>query len=264
MWTCSRCGETHEEQFANCWRCGSPRDGSGRSGNAASTASAQQSEPMAGATGPAAGPRRSRMAVAALVLGILSFLLFLIPALIGLALGIVALVQINRSRGRLWGQGFAIAGIIMSGLIILLTPVILAMLFPVFVRARESARWENCLVHTKNLAVATQMYITDYEACPGASGWCETLTEYVKNEDVFRCPSEPDLRCGYAYNAELDLAPISSVPDWSMTITQFESNRGWNAAGGWELLVPSPRHRGGDNYAFIDGHAAWLPRQPAQ
>ena len=26
-WTCPTCGESHEPQFAECWRCGTPRDG---------------------------------------------------------------------------------------------------------------------------------------------------------------------------------------------------------------------------------------------
>jgi hypothetical protein len=49
MWTCSQCGETHEDQFADCWRCGSARDSVGRSEDAAGNLSAQQSEPMTGA-----------------------------------------------------------------------------------------------------------------------------------------------------------------------------------------------------------------------
>jgi len=26
LWVCSHCGETLEEQFTDCWKCGTPRD----------------------------------------------------------------------------------------------------------------------------------------------------------------------------------------------------------------------------------------------
>jgi hypothetical protein len=27
MWTCAQCGESHEESFDTCWKCGTGRDG---------------------------------------------------------------------------------------------------------------------------------------------------------------------------------------------------------------------------------------------
>jgi len=34
----------------------------------------------------------------------------------------------------------------------------------------------------------------------------------------------------------------------------FESDKGWNAHGGKELLPHTPRHSGGDMYGFAGGH----------
>ena len=36
---------------------------------------------------------------------------------------------------------------------------------------------------------------------------------------------------------------------------------GPRAHGGPELLPDEPRHYGGDNYGFADGHTVWLPRK---
>jgi len=41
----------------------------------------------------------------------------------------------------------------------------------------------------------------------------------------------------------------------------FESDAGWNAAGGAELLPDEPRHKRGDNYIFADGRVDWVPRK---
>ena len=107
--------------------------------------------------------------------------------------------------------------------VIAIIAILAAMLFPVFARARESARKIQCLSNVKNIATAVQMYLTDYdrfppgqhdtamlEAMSAATGrdlcvrfpeaamawganpflrWPVILDEYVRNRDVWRCPS---------------------------------------------------------------------------
>jgi len=113
--------------------------------------------------------------------------------------------------------------------VIAIIAILAAMLFPVFARARESARKIQCLSNVKNIAIAVQIYLTDYDRLPpnetnGAAinffsgdgstgpggdndgmrdGQCVEraydanpflrpaviLQEYVKNRDVYRCPS---------------------------------------------------------------------------
>jgi hypothetical protein len=51
--------------------------------------------------------------------------------------------------------------------------------------------------------------------------------------------------------------------------TIFESDVGWNAHGGRELLPEKPRHLvgghlGGDNYGFLEGSARWVKRGAAE
>ncbi|MCJ7752167.1 MAG: DUF1559 domain-containing protein [Armatimonadetes bacterium] len=114
--------------------------------------------------------------------------------------------------------------------VIAIIGILAAMVFPVFARARESARKAVCLSNVKNIALAIQMYLADnndvlppgehrreaieyFQSVPGGhtsrsydigdlSDNCNhdwqanpylkapvVLDEYIKNRDVWRCPS---------------------------------------------------------------------------
>lgn len=119
-----------------------------------------------------------------------------------------------------------------------------------------------CLSNTKNIALAVQMYLADNdEAFPPAADWCDRLEVYIGNRDVYRCPRAEGLDCGFAYNAALDEVSLDDVPHPARTIVIFESDAGWNASGGRELLPDEPRHEMGDNYGFADGSARWMERR---
>lgn len=214
----------------------------------------------AGTAPPPSAPRTSGLAVASLILGILGGLV--ITGLLGLIFGIMALVQIGRSQGRLRGQGLAIAGTVISGLALLSIPLLAAMVFPVFMRARSTAQKAVCLSNVKNISLALSMYMADNnDRLPAAADWCGDLEEYVRNYDVFYCPVAGDLDCAYAYNSDLSGADFASFADPASTVAIFESDLGWNASGLPQDLLPSePRHLGGENYGYLDGHAQWVPR----
>ena len=82
--------------------------------------------------------QNNSLATAALITGIVSFILPI--ALVPIILGIIALYQIKASNGRQGGNGLAIAGIVIGGVNIFLVFVLYAILFPVFMKAREKAR----------------------------------------------------------------------------------------------------------------------------
>jgi hypothetical protein len=142
-----------------------------------------------------------------------------------------------------------------SGGIVVFTVVFL----PVWTRPSEASRSIQCLSNVKNIAMALSVYVDDYGRLPAQARWCDTLGEYIRNPDVYRC-SEAQARCAYAYNTALD-AIEAGVFDPARFPAIFESDRGWNAHGSKELLPDFPRHLGGDNYGFPDGHGAWYPRK---
>jgi prepilin-type N-terminal cleavage/methylation domain-containing protein/prepilin-type processing-associated H-X9-DG protein len=130
--------------------------------------------------------------------------------------------------------------------VIAIIGILAAMLFPVFARARESARKTQCLANVKNIAMAFQIYLTDYDAfypkgngqkeavdyvtslCGGCRLDCAPtqlnpylrvpviLDEYIKSRDVWRCPSAK------MSTAVLNGLPINPcTPDW---LTALKAN----------------------------------------
>jgi prepilin-type processing-associated H-X9-DG protein len=153
---------------------------------------------------------------------------------------------------------------------LLLLAVILVLAFYVALsvlgRAGESGPpLHPCLSHVKNISLAVQMYAADNDDhFPPAGEWCDVLDEYVKNRDVFQCPqARGGPGWNYAYNPLLSSRSMYDLADLANTVAIFESDAGRNAAGGPELLPDEPRHLGGDNYGFADGHASWLKRKSA-
>jgi prepilin-type N-terminal cleavage/methylation domain-containing protein/prepilin-type processing-associated H-X9-DG protein len=122
--------------------------------------------------------------------------------------------------------------------VIAIIGILAAMLFPVFARARESARKIQCLANVKNIAIAFQMYLTDYDRMPPAEHreevidyFCDTraiqanpylplpeiLDEYIKNRDVWACPASR-WHAGFAIN------PGLGSGGWFGYFLQYESN----------------------------------------
>jgi len=91
--------------------------------------------------------------------------------------------------------------------VIAIIAILAAILFPVFAQAREKARQSTCLSNMKQIGLALNMYIDDYdETYPtydGAGGWLPyILSPYIKNGynsgagtspkgSVWVCPSSP-------------------------------------------------------------------------
>ncbi len=162
-------------------------------------------------------------------------------------------------------RGPSVARIARVGRVLAVVGLLLTLWLPVQrVRRRdaESRPSTQCLAQVKNIAMGLEIYLSDYSRFPGQDRWCDTLDEYIKNRDVYRCP-QAQARCGYAYNTALDSIWAIAV-DPSRVTAVFDADGAWNAHGGKELLPDFPRHGGGDNYGFPDGHAAWFARKKPQ
>ncbi len=84
--------------------------------------------------------------------------------------------------------------------VIAIIAILAAILFPVFAQAREKSRQTVCLSNMRQMGLAVQMYLQDYdERFPldshtgsGASWtWLFTLEPYTKTKLLYRCPSDP-------------------------------------------------------------------------
>jgi prepilin-type N-terminal cleavage/methylation domain-containing protein/prepilin-type processing-associated H-X9-DG protein len=200
--------------------------------------------------------------------------------------------------------------------VIAIIAILAAILFPVFARAREKARQTSCLSNARQLALAVDMYLTDYEAYPlhshkelGNPGWrwMKMLLPYVKNEGIYACPTVSgravDLNSSaqmYGWNYQYlgngrnptGLGPAlltseSQIETPSETIaiadsgglakylgTANQGNSGYSidpplpnpifgvyyggSTAPGDRAIVAPRHNGGANLAFCDGHAKWL------
>jgi prepilin-type N-terminal cleavage/methylation domain-containing protein/prepilin-type processing-associated H-X9-DG protein len=185
--------------------------------------------------------------------------------------------------------------------VIAIIAILAAILFPVFARAREKARQTSCLSNLKQLGLALMMYAQDYdETYPAVaavvfngsswetqvfSPWRPALEPYVKNTQVFYCPSKAN-RSGYTDNDNTDYC-LNGYFACATTMGYFPSpaqaiclaERSDSAVDGGDLdfckyITYSPweeecflphlctdRHNGGSNYAFADGHAKWCRQE---
>lgn len=91
----------------------------------------------------------------------------------------------------------------------------------------------KCVDNLRKLEIAMQVYADENNRkYPTSDKWCDLLIrgEYVKNKKTFRCPSHIKDRCSYAINPN---ATPDSPPD---TVLIFETQGGWNQAGGPEIF----------------------------
>ena len=204
---------------------------------------------------PPSPKRTSGLAIASLILGILGIFPCGLTALIGLILGIVAMSQVRKSNGTLGGHGLALAGTIVSAVLLLFGVLIgTAMLLPALAKAKAKAMSIQCMNNARELSSAAHVYAGDHQNhFPAATNWCDALKSYVTSEKTFKCPAANALdRCDYGFNSRLDGVDMTQVN--SNTVLFFETEDGWDVSGGPELLLTQSRHAHLIVVAFADGH----------
>ena len=82
--------------------------------------------------------------------------------------------------------------------VIAIISILVAILFPVFAQAREKARQTACMSNSRQFALATAMYVQDWEAYmffsfnrlgnPGYR-WMQMIFPYMKSAHIHHCPS---------------------------------------------------------------------------
>jgi prepilin-type N-terminal cleavage/methylation domain-containing protein/prepilin-type processing-associated H-X9-DG protein len=202
--------------------------------------------------------------------------------------------------------------------VIAIIAILAAILFPVFARAREAARATTCRSNLKQVSTAMMMYVQDYDETmingptSGEGGLCGTggihgvqlgtwsggipmygfwnarALPYIKNEQVFRCPSESNPHrwspCNngpiangayywgdyglnqYAYDQSLAVfaspATTAMVVEARAQYNRQNCNQPTGHCCGGEtyqgMQVPRVRHSETHNVAFMDGHVKAL------
>jgi len=152
--------------------------------------------------------------------------------------------------------------------VIAIIAILAAILFPVFAKAREKARQASCLSNVKQLCLGILQYAQDNdEMVPGwhtrcwapagqqiDSPWQADIMAYVKNEQIFGCPSQqrqasfdgcfqqanPDWYCaefGYGYNERMSHA--LSDPQNGCTCVRAKKMVAWKYPSNTLLVADS-------------------------
>jgi Domain of unknown function (DUF4190)/Toastrack DUF4097 len=131
---CSQCGKEISPQDAFCRRCGAKVEAETPTAPALMPPHAFPPEPAS------SYPKPSGLAIAALVLGILSFMcLPILGAVLAIVFGLLARGDIKRSQGRLGGRGLAVAGIILGSVNLAILIILAAIFIPfAIIRAGET------------------------------------------------------------------------------------------------------------------------------
>ncbi|HZT44290.1 MAG TPA: DUF1559 domain-containing protein [Chthonomonadaceae bacterium] len=115
--------------------------------------------------------------------------------------------------------------------VIAIIAILAAILFPVFAQAREKARAISCLSNTKQIGLAVQMYVQDYdETFPisiyvsnFANGTVTTLYDamfpYIKNSQLAQCPDAP-----HAIDLQAFLGALGAQPSTELRYASYVPN----------------------------------------
>lgn len=174
--------------------------------------------------------------------------------------------------------------------VIAIIAILAAILFPVFAKAREKARQSSCLSNCKQMTLGFLQYVQDYDevfpqggnaatdqavwpnGTTGANYWMTRVYPYVKNSQVYNCPSanfvwdgRPTAAIPIGYSTSLQLVALGTI-----TIPAQTAMIGDTAGGGAYTFFPTNyqgpsaarylegRHNEGANMGFVDGHCKWV------
>jgi prepilin-type N-terminal cleavage/methylation domain-containing protein len=148
--------------------------------------------------------------------------------------------------------------------VIAIIAILAGMLLPVLGLAREKANRNNCLGQLRQIALAAKAYANDdiqnqYFPFIGGTTFANvtfSLTlvarEYVKDQKVFRCPSDKNLdpsaqNLGAKTNSYSILGGTLTKDDGGTDTPILADNQG----------SQSPHGTAGQNVFFSDGHGIW-------
>jgi hypothetical protein len=182
------------------------------------------------------------LATAALVCGVVAMLGCLPVSLVGIVLGIVALVRTKGNPQRYGGKGLAIGGIATGVAGLIIYPLGAFMLWPAFMRGMETGMRQVCAANMQQIGHALYAYAQQDGMFPEKDAdWTARLLNagYIKQEQLL-CPSQMAMSgTSYFY-----------VPGYGIHSKPTQI-----------ILYEYPDAHGGEggHVLYQDAHVTWLP-----
>jgi prepilin-type processing-associated H-X9-DG protein len=126
----------------------------------------------------------------------------------------------------------------------------------VFTQARETARAVSCLSNVKQICLGMIMFTQDsdekFKLKP--ESYKKSIMPYIKNEAIFKCPSDSSGGVSYSFNSSLAGVSLAKLQYPADTVMIYEGKNG-------KLDF---RHDGKAAVGFADGHAKLINAEGAK
>jgi prepilin-type processing-associated H-X9-DG protein len=210
---------------------------------------------------PVVQSKTEKLVQSSFVLGIASFIcgITALPAIIQSVRVLILMRKEAVSKAALCKVVFSlifsscIAALIIYGLV---SPIL---------AARAMAEQINCVNNMKEIALVIKVYMGDNDDRFPTAQWSDIVLtnkmelggSLIDFSKALHCPAAPrNQRCSYAMNRQLiGIKETAQIAD--DTVMLFESDAGWNAVGGSEMMAVH-RHYSGLNVAFVDGSVEYI------
>lgn len=146
-------------------------------------------------------------------------------------------------------------------IVIAIIAILAAILFPVFAQAREKARGTQCLSNFKNVGTALMLYTEDYdETFVSLNNWKQKIDEYVKNKDIYYCPSRARIKQegNWFLGQAINLGSVNGAGDGVQGLADFATGSGISLASvknASEKIMLAEWGRGSDGFGGCNAGA---------
>jgi len=145
--------------------------------------------------------------------------------------------------------------------------VLMGLLIPSIYTAREKAKQAKCASNVRQLLIGLNLYEQEYKSFPvlsdgGGTLYTSLYPRFIDSKEIFHCPNHRNLAGEhYAGNATCyasnDTVTANGLtadnPDYAISQTVLVIDSLWD--------YEQPRHSGGSNLGFADGHVEWYTKR---